>query len=247
MTEWNWKGARLWKFDFHTHTPASDDYGRGSDQESLKQRTTMKWLLDYMKTGIDGIAITDHNSGEWIDKLKEEYIRMEKEKPDGFRPIFIFPGVEISVNGGIHLLPIFDTARGTSEIDTLLGAVGYNGTRGSCASVTTRSVVEVAAEIVKAGGIAIPAHVNEPNGLFRELTAQTLKQALDCEQLFAMELMDANYAKPAAYAACKRPWSEVIGSDAHHPPGDPGQKYLAAALLGSRWETLYRGASVGPS
>ena len=26
---WKWPGARWWKFDFHTHTPASMDYGKG--------------------------------------------------------------------------------------------------------------------------------------------------------------------------------------------------------------------------
>ncbi len=225
MTEWNWKGARWWKFDFHTHTPASDDYGKGPNQAAMKNRTAREWLLDYMKAGIDCVAITDHNSGAWIDQLKNEYSRMEKEKPAGFRPIYLFPGVEISVNGGIHLLAIFDTDKGASDIDSLLGAVGYTGTKGSCSSVTTKSIIEVAAGIVKAGGIAITAHVDEANGLFCELTGQTLQQALDFEHFFAMEVMDAHYAKPAAYDACKRPWTEVVGSDAHHPTGDPGQKY----------------------
>ncbi len=64
MTNWRWNGARWWRFDFHTHTPAScQDYGKGPDQESLLQRTPHEWLLDYMRAGIDCVAITDHNSG----------------------------------------------------------------------------------------------------------------------------------------------------------------------------------------
>ncbi len=35
MTEWKWKGSRWWKFDLHTHTPASDDYGKGASQTTL--------------------------------------------------------------------------------------------------------------------------------------------------------------------------------------------------------------------
>ena len=35
--DWRYPGARWWKFDFHTHTPASEDYGKGPDQASLKQ------------------------------------------------------------------------------------------------------------------------------------------------------------------------------------------------------------------
>ena len=224
MTKWGWNGARWWKFDFHTHTPASDDYGKGANQAVLKNRTAREWLLDYMKACIDCVAITDHNSGAWIDRLKAEYAQMEKEKPEGFRPIFIFPGVEISANGGIHILAILDTDNGNSDIDTLLGAVGYTRAKGACTSVTTKSVIEVATEIVKMGGIAIPAHVDQGNGLL-ELSGQTLQQILDCEQFFAMELMDAKYAKPAAHGSYKRPWTEVVGSDSHHPKGYPGQKY----------------------
>ena len=38
--EWSYPGARWWKFDFHTHSPASADYGwKGNDQHSLRQIT----------------------------------------------------------------------------------------------------------------------------------------------------------------------------------------------------------------
>jgi len=226
MTDWKWNGARWWKFDFHTHTPKSDDYGRGADQAALKTRTPKEWLLDYMHAGIDCVAITDHNTGAWIDTLKIEYAFMEREQQPGFRPIHIFPGVEISVHGNIHVLAILDKEKNTSDIDTLLVAIRYNGAKGLCNSVTSRTLNEVAEEITKirGGGIAIPAHVDEAKGLF-ELTGPTLQQALDCEHFFAMELMDAGSMMPAAYSSCKQPWTELVGSDAHHPTGNPGQKF----------------------
>lgn len=68
---WDWVGARWWKFDFHTHTPASDDYGKGSNQRELKKISPKEWLLNYMRAEIDCVAITDHNSGAWIDPLKQ--------------------------------------------------------------------------------------------------------------------------------------------------------------------------------
>ena len=34
MNNWNWSGSKWWKFDFHNHTPVSDDYGKGADQAS---------------------------------------------------------------------------------------------------------------------------------------------------------------------------------------------------------------------
>ena len=55
-------GARWWKFDFHTHTPASD----------FKDPVTHEsWLKAFMKKEIHCVAITDHNSGGWIDDLKQ--------------------------------------------------------------------------------------------------------------------------------------------------------------------------------
>lgn len=85
-------GAKWWKFDFHTHTPISIDYGKGPNQDTLKRRTPREWLLDYMSKEIDCVAVTDHNSGEWIDTLKAEVNLMREENIDGFREIAIFPG-----------------------------------------------------------------------------------------------------------------------------------------------------------
>lgn len=224
MTEWKWKGSRWWKFDLHTHTPASDDYGKGASQTTLKNRTPKEWLLDYMRASIDCVAITDHNSGAWIDRLKSALAELESEQPEDFRPIHLFPGVEISVNGGIHLLAILECGKATSDIDSLLGSVGFSGTKGSSDGVTSKSFVEVVGGIVSAGGICIPAHVDEDNGLFKQ-TGTTLQQALDCDDVFAMELVAPSFQKPQAYINSKRSWTEILGSDAHHPSGNPGQNF----------------------
>ena len=69
--DWPYGGARWWKFDLHTHTPASQDYGKGPDQASEKGVAPRDWLLGFMRAGIDCVAVTDHNSGQWIDPLKE--------------------------------------------------------------------------------------------------------------------------------------------------------------------------------
>ena len=223
-TEWNWLGARWWKFDFHTHTPASEDYGKGPQQAQLKQRTPKEWLLDFMCAGIDCLAITDHNSGAWIDELKNALKELESEEPDGFRQLWLFPGVEISVNGGVHLLAIFDPSKTTSDIDTLLGAVEYEGTKGRSDGVTRKSFPEVIQKIEQAGGIAIPAHVDLDNGLFN-LTGTTLARALECESVLAMEVVDPSSQKPQVYQDKKLRWTEVLGSDAHHPDGNTGQRF----------------------
>jgi hypothetical protein len=225
MSTWNWNGARWWKFDFHSHTPASDDYGKGPDQQQLRARTPREWLLDFMRAGIDCVAITDHNSGAWVDRLKQALEELRRDKPEGFRELYLFPGVEISVSGGVHVLALFDSHTTTEKIAALLGAVGFTGAFGRSDDVTTKSFPEVISEIVQNGGIAIPAHVDENNGLFMKFSGTTLKQAIECPDLFAMELVDSTWAKPEIYADNKTSWTKVLGSDSHHPTGNAGQQY----------------------
>ncbi len=225
MNEWNWNGARWWKCDFHTHTPASNDYGKGPNQKALQERSPREWLLDYMRAGVDCVAITDHNTGKWVDRVKAALVELKSENPEGLRPLHIFPGVEISVSGGVHLLAILACEGSTSDIDSLLGAVGFpSEQKGSGKAVTRRSFVEVVEAIVETGGIAIPAHVDGFHGLF-ELQGNTLEQALDCNGIFAMELIDPAYQKPQLYADKKLGWTEILGADAHHPSGNAKQQF----------------------
>ena len=224
MTNWKWNGARWWKFDFHTHTPESDDYGKGPNQETLKKRTPKEWVLDYMRAGMDCVAVTDHNTGAWIDQLKEALEELRADSHSDIPMLHLFPGMEISVNGGIHVLAIFDPSKTTSDLDALRGAVEYQGTPGHSNGVTRKSFIEVVDAIASAGGISIPAHVDEDNGLF-QVKGTTLQQALDCKDIFAMELMNPAYQKPQSYIDKSLCWTESLGSDAHHPSGNVGQRY----------------------
>ena len=225
MNEWTWNGARWWKFDFHAHTPASSDYGKGSQQQELRQQSPKDWLLAYMRAEVDCVAVTDHNSGDWIDRLKTAIEELKADLPSDYRELFLFPGMEISVHGGIHLLAIFDPSKTSSDIDVLRGAVGYQGTSGQSDGVTLKSFVEVVGEITSAGGISIPAHVDGENGLIQVSSGTTLQQALDCKDIFAMELNNLNAQKPQTYIDKHLNWTEVLGSDAHHPSGNAGQRY----------------------
>ena len=158
MNERQFPGARWWKFDFHTHTPASADF---RDQVTLKS-----WLKAFMEEEIDCVAITDHNSGGGIDSLKQKLVELKENEPDWYRPLYLFPGVEISVQGDVHILAIFGCDKNKDDIDGLLGVVGYSGTKGESDAVTDKSITEVVDEIAKWGGIPIPAHVDKKKGLF---------------------------------------------------------------------------------
>jgi hypothetical protein len=239
--DWPYPGARWWKFDFHTHTPASRDTDAWQQAVGTPDEVTpKKWLLQYMAAGIDCVAMTDHNSGAWIDRLKDAYAQMQAQAdsgnaPTGFRPLTIFPGVEISANGGIHVLAIFDPSFTTSDIDSLLGAVEYAGTKGDSDGETHKSVAEVIAKIIERGGIAIPAHADSPKGLLRvnpgtrkcALSAHTVRQALEVEGLLAVEWCDPTNPYPEAVDKLAGRLARVLGSDCHNFRGNkpPGSAY----------------------
>ena len=124
-SSWSYPGARWRKFDFHTHTPASSDY---PDPDTV---TPQDWLLGFMRAGIDCVAITDHNSGEWIDPLKAALQELKEASHPEFQPLHLFPGVELTASGGTHVLAIFDPSKGSSDISHLLGAAKYQGERGA--------------------------------------------------------------------------------------------------------------------
>ena len=80
---WPYPGARWWKFDFHTHTPASKDTSAWQGAIGTpNELTPQTWLLKYMAAGIDCVAVTDHNTCEWIDRLKAAYAEMKREADD---------------------------------------------------------------------------------------------------------------------------------------------------------------------
>lgn len=242
MTQsWNYPGARWWKFDFHTHTPASKDTGAWQTViGTLQELTPETWLLKYMAAEIDCVAVTDHNSGDWIDKLKSSYANMKLAAelgapPLGFRDLHLFPGVEISVQGGFHLLAIFDPSATSQTISDLLAKVDYSGTRGDSDGVTREGGAKVVEKVLAEGGIAIPAHVDDVKGLLQleggtrkcQLDTTTVKQVLQEPRLLAMEWWDQAAQKPMVLDELKLSFASVVGSDCH--------SFQGAAVPGSRY------------
>ena len=221
--EWPYPGARWWKFDFHTHTPASSDYGKGPNQKSLKSITPRDWLLGFMRAAVDCVAVTDHNSGEWIDHLQSAYNDLKQEGPPDYRPLFLFPGVEITANGGIHVLAILDIDKGSADVATLLGSVEYDGDRGRNDRAAKMATIRVVERIAAAGGIPILAHVDKPSGAW-QLPGNTLGPLFDVDDLFAMEVCDPGKTFEP-YHQRQLGWAEVLGSDSHHPDGKAGSRF----------------------
>ena len=97
------KGLRFRKLDLHVHSPASKDFNRpmGMQDDAIAD-AIVQAAID---KGLDGIAITDHNSADWIDTMR---------KAGRGKPLVIFPGVEITATGGksgIHVIALFDPSK----------------------------------------------------------------------------------------------------------------------------------------
>lgn len=238
---WPYPGARWWKFDFHTHTPASKDTSAWQAAIGTPVKLTpQKWLLKYMAAGIDCVAVTDHNTGEWIDSLKAAYAQMKREAdagtpPDGFRELHLFPGVEISVQGGFHLIAIFDPSATSQTISDLLARVDYQGTRGDSDGVTRIGAAQVVERILAAGGLAIPAHVEGDKGLLQVepgtrkcvMDANTVKAVMQEPGILALEWTASSSPVPMVLDELKLRFASVAGSDCHSFQGTavPGSRY----------------------
>lgn len=208
-------GAKWLKVDLHAHSP-----GSGKDWKGPSPFSPKDWLLCQMQAGLDCVAVTDHNSGAWIDPLKSALAELIVEQPAGFRPLVLFPGVEISVHGGIHLLALFDPSATTERVHRLLPQIGYHaefGITDACCEQPLHKAVEA---ITRSGGLAIPAHVLDANGWFtvqgRPGQGPTLEQSLRAQGLLAIERTSSGVL-PQLYRDSKLQLAEVVGSDSHEP------------------------------
>lgn len=205
----NFVGGKWWKIDFHMHTPASDDYGHGDDVE--QNISPREYLEVCMEKELDCVIITDHNSFGWIEKLREAYEELENERNDNFRELIIFPGIELNTQGNVHLLGIFDPGCSIESLLKILGLLRYN----ESTETTDISPNEVMEKIIEKKGIAIPAHVDQPSGLFYENVVPSIKKAaMQVSEVLAFEVIGESI-DDAIFITSKKKVAYVSGSDAH--------------------------------
>ncbi len=147
----SFKGTRWFKCDFHLHTPASKCF-------EDKTVTPEQWVDKAIEKGLNCVAITDHNTGEWIDRIK--LAARDKD-------LVVFPGVEITCDTSkVHLLIIFDIYKTTSDVNDFIIRCGIDrSSLADQAASTADNIFHIAQSANEAGAIVIPAHIDEFNGL----------------------------------------------------------------------------------
>lgn len=204
-------GARWWSLDIHAHSPASFDYGGLDGVANDGPKPSFKeWIQAYIAAGVDGIVITDHNSHQGIAPARAALEQLRQENPE-LAPFVIFPGVEITATGGIHILGVFDPSNEAEIVNKALTLCQYDGTRGESDKTANKTVADVADVIVKLGGICIPAHADRARGVFGMDDREVLDLAKS-RNILAVEVADDKEVTKARSLN----WVPLLGSDAHH-------------------------------
>lgn len=170
----NYTGNRWYKCDFHLHTPASKCF-------EDKKVTPEQWINKAIEAKLDCIAVTDHNTADWIDKIKEA--------AQG-KNITVFPGVEITCDTSkVHILAIFDENSTSENVKYLLSNCGIKpeqyakpDTHSDC------SINDIIEKIHDAGALAISAHIDSAFSGLGNIAHNVLKEFLSSEHLDAVQI-----------------------------------------------------------
>ena len=228
---WRWPGSRWWRVDFHTHSPASYDFNNREANTDDRERW-VKWITAARDAGLEAVAITDHNTADGIQHLKNARSQVENA------PI-LFPGVEITADDGCHLLVIMDPEHGRDDVNSFLSRVGIDdpakwGTQEARSSQSVEDILKECDDKV----LILGAHVNSKDaGLLKHGGQQRIAE-LNHPRLAGVEVVpdkcpeDEKFFAPEDYeswldgskAEIKRKFQPVWSSDAHR-----------FADLGRRW------------
>jgi predicted metal-dependent phosphoesterase TrpH len=168
------------KIDLHCHSFFSGD-GVSSPEQ----------LIDAArKKGLNGFAITDHNTCDAVKYMTDRGLIRADGKP--VNNFLVIPGVEITTAEG-HLLCL------GAELPNLKG----------------HQALEVCHLIHQAGGLAVPPH---PYDLFRAGIRENVLNTLplDALEVFNAATTLKRYNRQAAEYALRRKLPMTAASDAHH-------------------------------
>lgn len=211
-----YKGARWFKCDLHLHTPAS----RCFKQQDV---TPEQWVSAAKEVGLDCVAVTDHNCGTWIDRIKAVAENAG---------LIVFPGVEITCDTSkIHLLIIFDRNVTTQQVEDFLLTCGIS--RESFANSEAHSalsVLEIAQKANAAGALIIPAHIDEFNGLGYCSSKSSVQDFMKLDFINAVQFVHSELLNPSLRVADNQEIVKTINAYYGNPSIAIGQDRIKAAF-----------------
>ena len=164
------KNGSVWvKADFHLHTKADKEFNYSGDSNEF-----CRLYVEQLKSQDIGIGvITNHNKFD-----KSEFVALKKRAlKEG---IGLFAGVEFSLKEGIHILIVFDDKWYQGEVDNIskflenafYGISNYDKPHYPNSNFDLKETVDALDKIGHDYFIVL-AHVDDTNGLFKELRGRT--------------------------------------------------------------------------
>jgi hypothetical protein len=169
------------KLDLHVHTPASHDFAD-------KTVTAIQIVQHAISQGFDGIAITDHNTVNFVDQIQ---IASQGTS------LVIFPGVEISCGGtqegSVHVIALFDPTKTKPDLERVLGRLEVRGSGDG--ALTNKSVNDVIDIIASESGIPVLAHANSTHGALSDSRGNPRTEVVRNKNLLAAEATAGDFSK----------------------------------------------------
>lgn len=179
--------SKSYKLDLRIHSPASLGY------QAISGLETAPALVRLAKVkGLDVIAITDANSGEYIEKI------VEAAKGT---PLTVVPGVEIRCALGdcddVVLTCLFSEETGANVVRELIAALDIpKSAAGNSEYVCKKSLVEILATVDRLDGVAFPCRMDK--------TPQRMRVIQRLVEEFGFRAFDLAYPESAKFF--KRLW-----------------------------------------
>lgn len=208
------KGSVFCMADLHIHTPASKCYEeKGVTAEDIVNKALEK--------GLKIIAITDHNDVAFVDNVRNAARG---------RDLHVFPGVEITAEGG-HIIAIFDKDYPLNSLNDLLARAGIDSEKRGKKDAIAKNVENVLVEIIKAGGIPIASHANSSNGILQHAQGIVKTKNYKDANLKAVEFTDRDdVEKFSRGKVVGYPARACLQASDSHKLAEIGQRYVCLKM-----------------
>ncbi len=166
-------GSKWYKCDFHLHSGKSKCFIENEDLDI--------WVDKVVESGLDCVALTNHNSPGDIDRLKTKLESKGK---------VFFPGVEITCSDSkVHLLIIFDCRKNESHVRDFLITSGIKSESfGEEDAYTSKSISEIAAIASEYEGIVVGAHIDQYSSLKNVKSLLSIQEFLGLENVVGVQI-----------------------------------------------------------
>lgn len=188
-----YQGMKWLKCDLHMHSPL-DSINWRDTLLTDKNENVASFAKACLNTGLDIIAITDHNfiSKDFVFDLQREFRRLHE---NGEKHIIAFPGFEFEANvgRGVHVIALFPFNSTVEKIEAALTecGVGIPRIENGIFKKSTKSLSEILGIIQnKHKGIVILPHCQSDEGIFdNDNISEWLQQDQYCDDnLLAVEV-----------------------------------------------------------